>query len=396
MVPVLYGPRCPSPMSTAPSKEPKARQHARYLTALFRPWTFRDVGNADIATPAAWGTFWENLTGPRKQWALNVATLLRSDSKVREAVTLWRFSCARSVIDKQEHADASTEDETDALAAQFGADAEAVLELREDIAEEDPATVFLNGLQDALASFQFPEPPSVSSENSVSPESAAADFAARRKDLQTMQKLEAPDDAPLHRDALNANPFQPAEDVTLEDGIPQAPPQLDAAQKAVFDAIVGAVLVAKREPRLLLVHGGPRCGKSFVMRCARAALDRVAPGSLLAGATTGIAACNIGGQTISRLLLLYKSRLSKDDTGGLQELFEKIDGLFIDEMSMLRASDLALVEERLRIAKKSNEPFGGIAVILVGDFFQVMGVPLYSASAGRNSAAALGALAPSR
>ncbi|KAJ9437785.1 ATP-dependent DNA helicase pif1 [Diplonema papillatum] len=92
-------------------------------------------------------------------------------------------------------------------------------------------------------------------------------------------------------------------------------------------------------------------------------------------------------------MLLYKSRLSKDDTGGLQELFEKIDGLFIDEMSMLRASDLALVEERLRIAKKSNEPFGGIAVILVGDFFQlppVMGVPLYSASAGRNSAAALG------
>ncbi|KAJ9466680.1 ATP-dependent DNA helicase pif1 [Diplonema papillatum] len=72
---------------------------------------------------------------------------------------------------------------------------------------------------------------------------------------------------------------------------------------------------------------------------------------------------------------------------------EKIDGLFIDEMSMLRASDLALVEARLRIAKKSNEPFGGIAVILVGDFFQlppVMGVPLYSASAGRNSAAALG------
>ncbi|KAJ9437632.1 hypothetical protein DIPPA_64459, partial [Diplonema papillatum] len=41
---------------------------------------------------------------------------------------------------------------------------------------------------------------------------------------------------------------------------PQAPPQLDAAQKAVFDAIVGAVLVAKREPRLLLVHGGPGCG----------------------------------------------------------------------------------------------------------------------------------------
>eukprot|EP00659_Diplonema_papillatum_P015085 gene15085-23035_t len=100
-----------------------------------------------------------------------------------------------------------------------------------------------------------------------------------------------------------------------------------------------------------------------------------------------------GRQTISRLLLLYKQHLTMADTAGLQELFSNDDGLFIDEMSMLRVSDLALVEERLRVAKQKNEPFGGVAVILVGDFFQlppVMGVPLYSASAGKRSAAALG------
>ncbi|KAJ9437786.1 hypothetical protein DIPPA_25012 [Diplonema papillatum] len=159
-----------------------------------------------------------------------------------------------------------------------------------------------------------------------------------------MQKLEAPDDAPLDRDALNANPFQPAEDVTLEDGIPQAPPQLDAAQKAVFDAIVGAVLVAKREPRLLLVHGGPGCGKSFVMRSARAALDRVAPGSLLAGATTGIAACNIGGQTISRLLLLTGlDCIRKDPNARLSGILRAIKGDRCRESSFHRFALTALV-----------------------------------------------------
>eukprot|EP00659_Diplonema_papillatum_P015084 gene15084-23034_t len=232
MVPLLFGPRCPKPMSTAPANELKARQHARYMTALFRPWTFRD------------GAFWEGLTGPCKQWTLNVATLLRSDCK----------GCGDTV--------AKTKTTT---SSPNGEDAEAVLQLREDIAVEDPETLFLNGLQDALASFKFPEPASVTN-GQPGRHPAATDSAARRKDLLKLQELERDDDAPLNPDALNANPFQPAEKVVLEDGLPQAPPELDAAQKAAFDAVVSAVLVMKDKPRLLLLHGGPGCGKSFVMR----------------------------------------------------------------------------------------------------------------------------------
>ena len=45
--------------------------------------------------------------------------------------------------------------------------------------------------------------------------------------------------------------------------------------------------------------------------------------------------------------------------------------LVIDEISMLSAGTFALAEMACRMIRGKNEPFGGLQVVLVGDFFQL-------------------------
>ncbi|KAJ9442768.1 ATP-dependent DNA helicase pif1 [Diplonema papillatum] len=219
-----------------------------------------------------------------------------------------------------------------------------------------------------------------------------AESKASLTELQALNGKEEEDEEELLYEAMNPNPFQPASPEPIQ-GIPEPPPGLDESQQAAFRAIVRAVLVAYPEdqpadapsPKLVILHGGPGCGKSFLMKSARAAMALREHGKTIAGATTGIAAVNIDGETVSRLCLLYKAELVEKDVAALKKLFTGVHGLFIDEMSMLRASELSLVERRLRLATGSPLPFGGIAVILVGDFFQlppVKGVRLFARAAG--------------
>lgn len=95
-------------------------------------------------------------------------------------------------------------------------------------------------------------------------------------------------------------------------------------------------------------------------------------------ASTGIAATHMGGVTIhSWAGIGIRDSL---DTHDLQEISEraqvrrKIEEtkvLIIDEISMLHHFRLDLVDMVLRHIKKSDEPFGGIQVVLCGDFFQL-------------------------
>jgi GTPase SAR1 family protein len=95
-------------------------------------------------------------------------------------------------------------------------------------------------------------------------------------------------------------------------------------------------------------------------------------------ASTGIAATHIGGVTIhSWSGLGIKNTLNEYDLEALQDKqylwkrFEKVKTLIIDEVSMLHHFRLDLVEKVCRTFKRNEKPFGGIQVILCGDFFQL-------------------------
>lgn len=95
-------------------------------------------------------------------------------------------------------------------------------------------------------------------------------------------------------------------------------------------------------------------------------------------ASTGIAATHMGGVTIhSWTGLGIRDRMHAQDISSLLEKqylykrLEKAKVLIIDEVSMLHHYRLDLVDQVLKAFKHNDLPFGGIQVILCGDFFQL-------------------------
>jgi hypothetical protein len=101
-------------------------------------------------------------------------------------------------------------------------------------------------------------------------------------------------------------------------------------------------------------------------------------------APTGIAASNLpNGRTIHNQFgfkitdlksLIFLPDLPADQLNALQARFksEKLIMIVIDEISYISPEMLAQIDNRLRqLMGKPETPFGGIAVLLMGDFFQL-------------------------
>lgn len=95
-------------------------------------------------------------------------------------------------------------------------------------------------------------------------------------------------------------------------------------------------------------------------------------------ASTGIAATHLKGMTIhSWAGIGIKERLSAYDLDKIasnEKLAKRIMGarvLIIDEVSMLSPGVFEMVEAVCRVTRRSAKPFGGLQVVLVGDFFQL-------------------------
>lgn len=95
-------------------------------------------------------------------------------------------------------------------------------------------------------------------------------------------------------------------------------------------------------------------------------------------ASTGIAATHMSGTTIhSWSGIGIKDELSERDLTNLsrkQFLVDRLKDtavLIIDEISMLHAKQLNLVSQVLKHVRKNDKAFGGIQVVVAGDFFQL-------------------------
>lgn len=60
---------------------------------------------------------------------------------------------------------------------------------------------------------------------------------------------------------------------------------------------------------------------------------------------------------------------------------EDLDIIIVDEVSMMKKSELAKLDRLLRKQKMMNVPFGGVNILLTGDFLQLPPIgaePIYT------------------
>ncbi len=127
----------------------------------------------------------------------------------------------------------------------------------------------------------------------------------------------------------------------------------------------------------VFLTGEPGTGKTHVINQYIAWLQAAEIPTAVT-ASTGIAATHIGGFTIhSWTGLGARDTLTPRDIDFIiskeyvAKRLRKTAVLIIDEISMLSGNTLNQVHSILKTAKQNNEPFGGMQVVFVGDFFQL-------------------------
>lgn len=127
----------------------------------------------------------------------------------------------------------------------------------------------------------------------------------------------------------------------------------------------------------VFLTGAPGAGKTYVLNQFIRRATRQGK-TVAVTASTGIAATHIGGTTIHswsglgiRDSLRDWDRQWLKANDRLKKRYNATDVLVIDEISMLHGARLDMVNEACQILRESEEPFGGLQVVLVGDLFQL-------------------------
>lgn len=118
------------------------------------------------------------------------------------------------------------------------------------------------------------------------------------------------------------------------------------------------------------ITGGGGVGKSHLIKT----IVRHKPNTVLC-ASIGLMAINIGGQTIDSFMGFTKGIKSIDVARSMPPIVKKrlkeAETLLIDEIGTVRCDAFDAINARLQAAKGNDLPFGGIQVILLGDFCQM-------------------------
>ena len=142
------------------------------------------------------------------------------------------------------------------------------------------------------------------------------------------------------------------------------------------------ILNAILDKKNVFITGPGGCGKSFFINFFKEYVTTKMPGVKLSlTSTTGISALLIGGCTLhsylgiglakeSAFVLMNKVKRSRFHI----DRWRKLDILIIDEVSMLSIELFEKIDEIAKKLRRNTDPFGGIQLILSGDFLQLPSV----------------------
>jgi ATP-dependent DNA helicase PIF1 len=133
---------------------------------------------------------------------------------------------------------------------------------------------------------------------------------------------------------------------------------LSREQRALFEVI-------EKTTGHVFVTGKAGTGKSLLLRYLKSNSSK----RLICLAPTGIAALNIGGQTIHSIFCTPKLSVGLSDE--VLATLKHLDTLIIDEISMVRSDLMDTIDKTLRTVRSSNVAFGGVQLIMFGDLYQL-------------------------
>lgn len=146
---------------------------------------------------------------------------------------------------------------------------------------------------------------------------------------------------------------------------------MNSRQQYAYDQI--------RNRRNVLLTAPAGCGKSYLIK--RIYKDMSIDFNIGLTSTTGISANIIGGKTIHSFLGIgigtdsVRKLYKKINTSPfLQNRWKRLNVLIIDEVSMLSVELFEKIEELARMVRQNEAPFGGIQIVLSGDFLQLPAV----------------------
>jgi len=134
-----------------------------------------------------------------------------------------------------------------------------------------------------------------------------------------------------------------------------------------YDAAIDHLLTGEGH---LFVTGRAGTGKSTLLR----ALGEMIPEPMAIVAPTGLAAVNVGGQTIHSFFGLPPRLVGPDDIRRSRNgsVMRKLKFLVIDEVSMVRSDLMWAIDQSLRVNRgRPREPFGGLRLVMFGDLHQL-------------------------
>ena len=122
----------------------------------------------------------------------------------------------------------------------------------------------------------------------------------------------------------------------------------------------------------IFITGGAGTGKSYTLN----RLKEIYKDELVVTSTTGISALNVNGQTlhswagigIANKPIEFIVKKIKNNPILFKQLI-LCKKLAIDEISMLDNKTFEYVDRVLQRVRENDSPFGGIQIILIGDFF---------------------------
>ena len=128
----------------------------------------------------------------------------------------------------------------------------------------------------------------------------------------------------------------------------------------------------------LFITGKAGTGKSTLLKLFRQRAKR----KVVVLAPTGVAALNVGGETIHSFFGFkpdITAQKIKKLKGQRARLYKEIDAIIIDEASMVRADLMDHIDRFLRLNGGSCElAFGGVQMVLIGDLYQLPPVVSFS------------------